>query len=184
MARIIFIASGVLWRQYATYASACIMSKASSGYHFWCTHFGCHWRLFNASHCLKLTVVSPPREVEGLPLKYFLFYPSKLSSNDMSPVGWSLVKLASALLHLFHTNRWKLLRYMLCWFQEKWLCLFIFCVMCCLHLVMPLILWRHFMRRYPVLSGQMPSYHVVKRQGFDSYILVTQDLLSALSLAG
>ncbi len=39
-------------------------------------------------------------------------------------------------------------------------------------------------RRYPVLSGQMPSYLVVRRQGFDSHILVTQDPLWDLSLAG
>ncbi len=37
-ARIISIASGVLWWQYATYASPCIMTN-SSGYHMQCTHF-------------------------------------------------------------------------------------------------------------------------------------------------
>jgi hypothetical protein len=31
--------------------------------------------------------------------------------------------------------------------------------------MMSLILFRLFGRRYPVLSGQMPSYHVVRRQG-------------------
>ncbi len=42
IARIISIVSGVLWWQYATYASPCIMTKASSGYHMWCSHFMCH----------------------------------------------------------------------------------------------------------------------------------------------
>jgi len=32
-------------------------------------------------------------------------------------------------------------------------------------LMMSLILFRLFSRFYPVLSGQMPSYHVVRRQG-------------------
>jgi hypothetical protein len=40
--RIISIVSGVLWWQYATDASPCIMTKASSGYHMRCTHFVCH----------------------------------------------------------------------------------------------------------------------------------------------
>ncbi len=31
--------------------------------------------------------------------------------------------------------------------------------------MMSLILFRLFGRRYPVLSGQMPSYHVVRSQG-------------------
>ncbi len=42
IARIISIVSGVLWWQYATYASLCIMTKASNGYHMRCTHFVCH----------------------------------------------------------------------------------------------------------------------------------------------
>ncbi len=42
IARIISIVSGVLWWQYATYASPCIMTKASSGYHMRCTHFVHH----------------------------------------------------------------------------------------------------------------------------------------------
>ncbi len=33
---------GVLWQQYVTYASSCIMTKASSGYWLMCTHFVCH----------------------------------------------------------------------------------------------------------------------------------------------
>ena len=42
IARIISIASGVLQWQYVTYASSCIMTKASSGYRMQCTHFVCH----------------------------------------------------------------------------------------------------------------------------------------------
>jgi hypothetical protein len=49
--------------------------------------------------------------------------------------------------------------------------------------MMSLILFRHFGRHYPVLSGQMPSYHIVRRQGFHSHILVTLDPLCELSLA-
>ncbi len=41
-----------------------------------------------------------------------------------------------------------------------------------------------FGRRYPALSGLMPSYLVVRRQGFGSHILVTQDPLCDLSLVG
>ena len=40
-----------------------------------------------------------------------------------------------------------------------------------------------FGRHYPVLSGQMSSYLVVRRQGFDSHILVTHDLLRLLELS-
>ncbi len=32
-------------------------------------------------------------------------------------------------------------------------------------IIMSLILFRLFERLYPALSGQMPSYHVVRRQG-------------------
>ena len=39
--------------------------------------------------------------------------------------------------------------------------------------LMSLILFRHFGRHYPVLSGQMHSYHVVRKQGFQPHILVT-----------
>jgi hypothetical protein len=42
IARIISIVSGVLWWQYATYASPRIMTKASSGYHMQCAHFVRH----------------------------------------------------------------------------------------------------------------------------------------------
>ncbi len=99
------------------------------------------WRVFDSLHCLRLTVVSLPREVKYLPLNSFQFYPSRLWSNDMSMVEWSLVKLASALLHLFHASRWKLMWYMLCNFLEERFCLFILCDMCHLHLVMSLILF-------------------------------------------
>ncbi len=143
IARIISIASGVLWWQHATYASACMIPRllvdTVCGVNLLCATP--LWRVFYSSHCLRLTAVSLPREVEHLPFNCFQFYPSRLSSDDMSTVGWSLVKLASALLYLFHTNRWKLLRYMLYWFQEKRLCLFILCFMCPLYLVMSLSLF-------------------------------------------
>ena len=56
-------------------------------------------------------------------------------------------------------------------------------MLCCVALifVMSLILlgiWGH----YPVLSGLVPFYLVVRRQGFGSHILVTQDPLCDLSL--
>ena len=49
-------------------------------------------------------------------------------------------------------------------------------------LMMSLILFRLFGRLYPALSGQMPSYHVVRRQGV-SYS-GHPDPLCELSLAG
>jgi hypothetical protein len=61
-------------------------------------------------------------------------------------------------------------------------------ILCCLLpsslVMMSLILFRLFGTPYPVLCGQMPSYHVVRRQGFHSHILVTQDPLCDLSLVG
>jgi hypothetical protein len=53
--------------------------------------------------------------------------------------------------------------------------------LCCVAFifVMPL-----FGRWYFALSGLMPSYLVVRRQGFGSHILVTQDPLCDLSLVG
>ncbi len=90
-ARIISIVSGVLWWQYATYASPCIMTKASSGYHM--TTCGEHilcatfWRMFDSSHCLRLTEERSAQGVESLPLNCFQFYPSRLLSDDMSMVG-------------------------------------------------------------------------------------------------
>jgi hypothetical protein len=47
-----------------------------------------------------------------------------------------------------------------------------------------IILFILFGRNYPLLSGQMPSYNVVRKQSFHSHILVTQDPLCELSLAG
>jgi hypothetical protein len=45
-----------------------------------------------------------PGRLKVCPLNCFQFYPSRLLSNDMSMVGWSIVKLASALLlHLFQS---------------------------------------------------------------------------------
>jgi hypothetical protein len=108
--------------------------------HILCATF---WRVFDSLHCLRLTEVSLSREIKCLPLKCFQFYPSRLLSDDMSMVGWSLVKLASALLHMFHANRWKLLWYMPCCFWEEPLSLFILCVMCHLYLMMSLVLFRH-----------------------------------------
>ncbi len=69
-------------------------------------HLSCAtlWRVFDYLHCLRLTAVSLPREANCLPLNCFQFYSSRLSSDDMSTVGWNLVELASALLHLFHTS--------------------------------------------------------------------------------
>jgi hypothetical protein len=49
-------------------------------------------------------------------------------------------------------------------FQEERFCLLSFAV-CCLHLYDVPFLFRLFGRHYPVLSGQMPSFHVVRRQG-------------------
>ncbi len=37
-------------------------------------------------------------------------------------------------------------------------------------------------RHYQILSGLMPSYLVIRRQGFGSHILVTQDPLCDLAL--
>jgi hypothetical protein len=103
------------------------------------------WGVFDSLHCLSMTEVGLPREDKHLPSNCSQFYPSRFLCNDMSTVGlgWSLVKLASALLHLFHANCWKLLWYMLCCSQEEWLWLFILCVMCCLHLMTSLIFFRH-----------------------------------------
>jgi hypothetical protein len=52
-------------------------------------------------------------------------------------------------------------------------------ILCCVIfiLVMSLFGWH-----YPALSGLMPSYLVVRRKGFGSHILVTQDPLCDLSL--
>jgi hypothetical protein len=54
-------------------------------------------------------------------------------------------------------------------------------VLCCVAFIFVMSL---FGRRYPVLSGLVPSYLVVRRQGFGSHILVTQDPSSDLSLVG
>ncbi len=111
------------------------------GVHILCATF---WRVFDYSHCLRLTEVSLPQEVECLPLNCFQFYPCRLSSNDMSMVlGCSVVKLASAMRYPFHATRWKLLLYMCCRFQEKKMALPV--ILCCVAFifVMTLILFRH-----------------------------------------
>ncbi len=53
---------------------------------------------------------------------------------------------------------------MLCCIQEKWLCLLSF-VICYLYFNDVPYPSSAFGRLYPALSGQMPSYHVVRRQG-------------------
>jgi hypothetical protein len=52
-------------------------------------------------------------------------------------------------------------------------------ILCCVAFIfgMSLFGWH-----YPALSGLMPSNLVIRRQGFGSYILVTQDPLCDLSL--
>jgi hypothetical protein len=52
-------------------------------------------------------------------------------------------------------------------------------ILCCVAFIFVMSL---FGRHYPALSGLMPSYLVVTRQGFGSHILVAQDPLCDLSL--
>ena len=52
-------------------------------------------------------------------------------------------------------------------------------ILCCVAFIFVMSL---FGRHYPALIGLMPSYLVVRRQGFGSDILVTQDPLCDLSL--
>jgi hypothetical protein len=54
-------------------------------------------------------------------------------------------------------------------------------ILCCVAFIFVMSL---FGRHYPALIGMTPSYHVVRRQGFGSHILVTQDPLCDLSLVG
>jgi hypothetical protein len=54
-------------------------------------------------------------------------------------------------------------------------------ILCCVAFTFVMSL---FGRHYPVLSGLTPSYLVVRRLGFGSHILVTQDQLCDLSLVG
>jgi hypothetical protein len=54
-------------------------------------------------------------------------------------------------------------------------------ILCCVAFIFVMSL---FGRHYPLLSGLMPSYLVIRRQGFGSHILVTQDPLCDLSLVG
>ncbi len=96
IARIISIVSGVLWWQYATYAFPCIMTKASSGYHMRCAHCACH--ILEGVWLLVLPKADwdkvCPGKLRVCLWTFFQFYPSRLLSDDMSTVGWSLVKLA------------------------------------------------------------------------------------------
>jgi hypothetical protein len=54
-------------------------------------------------------------------------------------------------------------------------------ILCCVAFIFVMFL---FGRHYPPLIGLMPSYLVIRRQGFGSHILVTQDPLCDLSLVG
>jgi hypothetical protein len=54
-------------------------------------------------------------------------------------------------------------------------------ILCCVAFIFVMSL---FGRQYPALSGLMPSYLVVRKQGFGSHILVTQDPLCDVSLVG
>jgi hypothetical protein len=99
-------------------------------------------------------------------------------SDDMSTVVQSLVKLASALRYLFHAIRWKLGG--ICFLDFRKNGFACYPELCCLCLCMSLMLLA-FRRHYPVLSGLMPSYLIVRRQGFSSHILVTHDPLLDLS---
>ena len=71
---------------------------------------------------------------------------------------------------------------MLCCFQENGFACYPLLSVAFIFM-MSLILFRLLGRLYLVLSGQMPSYLVVRRQGFDSHILVTHDLLRLLELS-
>jgi hypothetical protein len=53
-------------------------------------------------------------------------------------------------------------------------------ILCCVAFIFVMSL---FGRHYPALSGLMPSYLVIRRQGFGSHIMVTQDPLCDLSLS-
>ena len=54
-------------------------------------------------------------------------------------------------------------------------------ILCCVAIIFVMSL---FGRHYPALIGLMPSYLVVRRQGFDSHTRVTRDPLCDLSLVG
>ncbi len=54
-------------------------------------------------------------------------------------------------------------------------------ILCCVDFIFVMSL---FGRHYPALIGLMPSYLVLRRQGFGSHILVTKDPLCDLSLVG
>jgi hypothetical protein len=54
-------------------------------------------------------------------------------------------------------------------------------ILCCVAFIFAMSL---FGRHYPALSGLMPTYLVIRKQGFGSHIMVTQDPLCDLSLVG
>ncbi len=137
------ITSGVLWWQYVTYASSCIIIEAFSGYRLWCKSF-----LFHISEGIWL-VALPKTDWDKTAqwsqmsaLKPFSVYLCRLLSDDLSRVSWSLVKLVAALQFPLHATRWKLLWYTLCGFQGK---MALPVILCCVTLiiVMSLILFRH-----------------------------------------
>ncbi len=174
IARIISIASGVLWWQYVTYASSCIMTKASGGYHLWCTYFVCC--ILEGILLLELPKDNwgkSAQEGQESALKLFQFFPCRLSSNDMSTAGWSLVKLAPALRYLFHASRWKLLWYMLCGFHKEQHCL-LSCVVLPSSLWCPLsFLGIHASGSATLFWVEISFYLVVMRQRFIYFVLVT-----------
>ncbi len=128
-------------------------------------------------HYLKLTEVNLPKEVECLPLNWFQFYPRRLcqwhfnrgvKSSCSSPLlcGTCFMHLADNFMvdALLVPGRMALPT-----------------ILCCFTFIYGMSL---FGRHYPALIGLMPSYHGVRRQGFGSHILVTQDPLCDLSLVG
>ncbi len=95
-------------------------------------------------------------------------------------VEWSLVKLASVLRHCFMLLNESCHGTRFLGFRKNGLTCYP--MLCCFYLCdVPYPSWA-FGRHYPILSGQMPSYFSVRRQGFDFYILVTQDPSCDLSL--
>ncbi len=106
IARIIFIVSGVLWWQYATYAFPCIMPKASSEYQMQCAHCVCH--IFEGVWLLALPKADwdkvCPGSLRVCPWTVFSFI--HLGCCPMTCQQWDEVYLTSTsalLLHLFQS---------------------------------------------------------------------------------
>ncbi len=128
-------------------------------------------------HCLKLTEVGLPRKIECLPLNWFQclyvgyirwHFNGRVKSSWSSPLlcGTCFMRLAKNFMvyALLVPGRMALTT-----------------ILCCVAFIFVMSL---FGRHYPVLSGLMPSNLNVRRQGFGSHILVTQDPLCDLSLVG